>query len=154
MRALLGVAAASVAIALVGCESVIGVEEHPLADDLNYFIGDTWKGTITTTTTTCPPLDTSSTPFELTFIQQGSSAFSYVNEDGCTIDFVASGDTATIRDSGVTCDTKTDGGTGIITILSYTLTSANGLGLTGKLEYTYTAGGETCTYGTALALTR
>jgi hypothetical protein len=132
-------------LALGGCSSSVSPDDA--------FTGRAWVGTATVDGV-CMNGDEISTTTEavgLTFTGD-ASGIAYT-DDGCTAEFVVTGDTAALSNGPLTCTQTIDGSVVEITLTTFTLTS-NGSLLTANSGGTEMSGGNMCNVGVVITASR
>ena len=125
------------------------------ATDLSHFTGPTWSGSETISVNCSGTVTNNNIVGKWSLQASGTSGLTYSSTSGCTYDFAVVGDTATLTNAPVVCSgTSATGAAVISTYEHYTLTTSDGVHLTGSNDGTLASGGTNCTFNHTISATR
>jgi hypothetical protein len=134
---------------------VIAVESSSHAHrDLSNFTGAPWAGTVAETDTCAGKATSHTIHFSGTFTSNESNGLQTMGATGCEFDFDVAVYTGTLSNGPVSCGTSQAGAAAPLTVTAYTITSTDGVTLTGSISGTRARDGNDCTFAPTISATR
>jgi hypothetical protein len=116
--------------------------------DISKFVGGTWSGTSSMTFNCSGRTGSGNGSVSIALSEGTDSDLSGASPDGCTFKFKvnSAGDTASLSNAPLTCNSTQNGMTMATTFNSFTLRTSDGHHLTMHSEGTIAAGSRSCTF--------